>query len=275
MIWLPALALAAAAGGAFLVARRKLNDDGVPVASDLFPPGAPRKAMAIWAHPDDEITSAGTLAAMTQAGAELTLVYLTAGEAAKDTGYAPAELAGVRRLEAQAAGKQLGAAHVEVLAFPDGGLTRADPVAAKAAIAGLIARFEPSVVIAFDEKVGFYGHPDHVQAGRWIREVIEAGAPSVRRLYQATLPQALIALALKLVAAFRDHYPKEPEAGLPAPTVAVNIAGQAAVKRRLLDVHGSQAKVIADVQPYYDKAPAWLYYRLFDREYFALAVDRP
>ena len=35
-----------------------------------------------------------------------------------------------------------------------------------------------------------------------------------------------------------------------------------------------QAKVIADVRPYADRLPHWLYYRLFDREYFALAIDR-
>ena len=39
-------------------------------------------------------------------------------------------------------------------------------------------------------------------------------------------------------------------------------------------VGASQAKVIADVRPYADRLPHWLYYRLFDREYFALAIDR-
>lgn len=273
LIWLLAL-LVGAAAAAFLIARGKLNDADVPTARDLFTPGAPRRAMAIWAHPDDEITSAGTFAAMTGAGAELTLVYLTAGEAARDTGYTRGELAKVRRAEAQAAGALLGAARVEVLDFPDGGLPAADPAKAKAAIAALIARHQPSLVISFDEKVGFYGHPDHVQTGRWVREVVQDGAPSVTRLYQATLPKALIALALKLVQAFRDHYPKDPGQALPPPTLAVNISSQAATKRRLLDVHRSQAKIIADVQPYYDKAPAWLYYRLFDREYFALALSR-
>lgn len=258
----------------FIFARGRLNDMAVPLSKDLFPYDSAKRAMAIWAHPDDEVTSAGTFAAMTRGGADLTLVYLTAGEAARDTGYSRAELAQVRRREAQAAGDLLGASQVVVLDFPDGGLTRTDPTIVRAAIADLIERHAPDVVISFDEKVGFYGHPDHVMTGRWVREVVESGAPSVRRLYQATLPNALVQLALKLVAAFRDHYPKDPEAGLPAPTVAVKIAGQAAVKRRLLDVHASQAKIIADVQPYYDKAPAWLYYRLFDREYFALAVDR-
>jgi len=230
--------------------------------------------MAIWAHPDDEITCAGALAGMAHDGAELTLVYLTAGEAAKDTGYTREALAQVRRAEAQAAGALLGAARVEVLALPDGGLATSNSEAAKSAIARLIERFQPSLVISFDEKVGFYGHPDHIQAGRWVREVIEQGAPSVRRLYQATLPKAMIALAMKLVSAFRDNYPKAPEDGLPAPTVAVNIVAHGHRKRRLLDIHASQAKVIADVQPYADRVPHWLYYRLFDREYFALAIDR-
>ncbi len=44
---------------------------------------------------------------MAKAGAEVTLVYLTAGEAARDTGYTPEELAKVRRVEAKAAGDTL------------------------------------------------------------------------------------------------------------------------------------------------------------------------
>lgn len=259
---------------AFILARARLNDMRVPIRRDLFATGAPRRIMAIWAHPDDEITSAGTLSALTSAGADLTLIYLTAGEAARDTGYSREDLAKVRREEAKAAGALLGASHVEVLNFPDSGLATTDPAVAKAAIAGLIERFQPGVIVSFDEKVGFYGHPDHVQTGRWVREVVDAGAPSVTRLYQATLPKALVSLALKLVQAFRDNYPSDPARGLPPATLAFPIARQAKIKRRLLDVHKSQAKIIADVQPYYDRVPAWLYYRLFDREYFTLAVDR-
>lgn len=273
MIWLPLALVGGAATAAFLYARGQLNDGAVPRVRDLFPAGVERRALVVWAHPDDEITCAGALGAMAASGAEIHLLYLTAGEAARDTGYSREDLARVRRQEAQAAGAVLGAASVEVLDFPDGGLSGLNGATAKAAIAERIARIRPTLVIGFDEHVGFYGHPDHVQAGRWLREVCEA-EPSVRRLWQVTLPNALIALALKLVAAFRDNYPTDPARALPAPDVAVNIAGQAAVKRRLLDVHASQAKIIADVQPYYDRAPAWLYYRLFDREYFALALDR-
>jgi LmbE family N-acetylglucosaminyl deacetylase len=274
----PILAIAVVAAVVFLVVRGRLNDRSTPIARNLEAFGTPAAVMAIWAHPDDEITSAGTLAGMARAGVKVTLLYLTHGEAARDTGYSREELAKVRAEEAKAAAKTLGAAHVKVLDFPDGGLPGVDPETAKAAIRAAIAHHRPDVLISFDETVGYYGHLDHIQTGRWVREVVEAGAADpdfpVRRLYQATLPLALIALARRLVAAFRDHYPTDPAKGLPVPTLAVPIAAQAATKRALLDVHASQAKVIADVQPYYDRAPAWLYYRLFDREYFSLAWSR-
>ncbi|MES2343845.1 MAG: PIG-L family deacetylase [Pseudomonadota bacterium] len=257
----------------FGLAQTLLNDNHVPTRRSLLVEDAPKTVMAIWAHPDDEITSAGTLANLAREGATVVLIYLTRGEAARDTGYSREELAEVRRLEATAAGDALGGHAVEVLEWPDGGLSRSDADAIKQVLRKRIDHWKPSVLISFDEKVGYYGHPDHIAVGRWARELAQEDN-SVRRLYQATLPQALIKIALKRVAAFRNNYPTEAGAGLPAPTVAVPIRKMAAVKRRLLDVHLSQAKVIADVQPAYDRVPAWLYYRLFDREYFALAMSR-
>jgi hypothetical protein len=258
----------------FLFARDQINDREVPVVRDLIAAGAPQRVLAIWAHPDDEVTSAGTLAAMTARGVDLTLVYLTAGEAARDTGYDRTTLAEVRRAEAQRAGQTLGAKRVEVLNWPDGGLVGTDPEGPKADLTRLLAEVQPSTVITFDDRVGFYGHPDHVCTGVWVRDLIEAEPGSVQRLYQATLPVAMIRLALKLVSAFRNAYPTDPERQLPVPSIAVRISRQSGAKRRLLDVHASQAKVMADVQPYYRKLPGWLYYRLFDREYFALAFSR-
>lgn len=258
-----------------LFVRDQINDRQVPVVRDLIPAGAPQKVLAIWAHPDDEVTSAGTLAAMTARGVDLTLVYLTAGEAARDTGYERLALAEVRREEARKAGQTLGASRVEVLNWPDGGLVRTDPEGPKAELSRILKEVQPSTVITFDDRVGFYGHPDHVCTGVWVRELIEAEPGSVQRLYQATLPVAMIRLAIKLVSAFRNAYPSDPDRQLPVPSLAVRISRPSGAKRRLLDVHASQAKVMADVQPFYQKLPGWLYYRLFDREYFARAFSRP
>ncbi len=274
-----ALLLAGLAVLLFVVANNRLNDSAVPVADSLLVPGAPKTVLAVWAHPDDEITSAGTLARLAkEEGARVVLVYMSRGEAAKGLGYTAEQLAMLRPPEAQAAGRALGAARVVVLDYPDGGLTGVDATAAEAAIRKVVDEEKPSVVISFDEKVGFYGHPDHAQTGRWVRAVVDDGAAQpgfpVRRLYQATLPTSMVKLALKLVDAFRTRYPKDPAKGLPAPDVTIRIPSQAASKRAVLDAHTTQVKIIADVQPGYDKVPAWLYYRLFDREYYAVAVER-
>lgn len=264
---------------AFVALNRAINDESVPAASGLFAPGSPKVLMGVWAHPDDEITSAGTFARMArEEGARLVLVYLTRGEGSRASGRTREDMARERTLEARAAGDVLGATEVVVLDFPDGGLATADDAAAKDAIRGLIARVRPSVIVSFDERVGYYGHPDHVRVGRWVRDVVNGGAAEVdfpvRRLYQATLPKPMIDIALKMVDAFRKHYPTDPALGLPAPTVAVRIPPAATAKRALLDVHKSQVGVVRDMQPYYDRVPAWLYYRIFDREYFALAFER-
>ncbi len=274
-----ALLLAGLAVVLFVFANSRVNDGEVPVADSLLVPGAPKTVLAVWAHPDDEITSAGTLARLAkEEGARLVLVYMTRGEAAKGLGYTAEQLARLRPPEAQAAGKALSASRVVVLDYPDGGLTGVDATAAKAAIRKVVDEEKPSVVISFDERVGFYGHPDHAQTGRWVRAVVDDGAAQpgfpVKRLYQATLPTSMVKLALKLVDAFRTRYPKDPANGLPAPDLAIRIPSQAASKRAVLDAHTTQVKIIADVQPGYDKVPAWLYYRLFDREYYAVAVSR-
>lgn len=274
-----AAALAGLAAVLFMVANARVNDGDVPVADSLLVPGAPKTVLAVWAHPDDEITSAGTLARLAkEEGARVVLVYMSKGEAAKGLGYTADQLAKLRPPEAQAAGRALGAARVVVLDYPDGGLTDVDATAAQAAIRRIIDEEKPGVVISFDEKVGFYGHPDHAQTGRWVRAVVDEGLAEpgfpVKRLYQATLPASMVELALKLVDAFRTRYPQDPAQGLPAPDLAIRIPSQAASKRAVLDAHTTQAKIIADVQPGYDKVPAWLYYRLFDREYYAVAVIR-
>ncbi len=273
------LALVAAASWGFLALNHTVNDQDVPIEPTLLVPGAPKTVLAVWAHPDDEITSAGTLARLAkEEGARLVLVYMSRGEAAKGLGYTAAQLAMLRPPEAQAAGRALGAARVVVLDYPDGGLPGVNAALAQAAIRRIIDEERPSVIVSFDERVGFYGHPDHAQVGRWVRAVVDKGLTEhnfpVRRLYQATLPSSMVEIALKLVDAFRTRYPREPGKGLPAPDLAIDIPSQAASKRAVLDAHTTQVKIIADVQPGYDKVPAWLYYRLFDREYYAAAVER-
>lgn len=264
---------------AFLVVRGRYNEGRVPVRRDLFLKGAPKTVMAIWAHPDDELIAAGALARMARRrGAKLVLVYLTAGEAVRGTGIRRQSLGETRSAEARAAGKILKAKEVAILDFPDGGLRTADGAAARLALGELIARHGPSVLVTFDERIGYYSHPDQMQVGRWVREIVEqcAGDDSfpVRRVYHVTLPDGVIEMAREHVPAFRDNYPRDPHRALPEPTIAIRISGQAGIKRRVRLAYPSQEESIGDVHPWAGRMPAWLHYRLMDREYFTLAASR-
>ena len=248
---------------------RYVNDTSVPLADTLFPGDGPKRLLAVFAHPDDEITMAGTLRRMAdEPGAEITVAYLTRGEAAEVPKKSPQDLAQRRTVEIEDAAGILGAKPLELFDFPDGGLPAADATAAKATISGLIEKYRPTVVVSFDEKVGFYGHADHRQVGIWVAEVLRADRGSVTAYYQATLPESMISVAKDLSPTFKTHYPTDPAQGLPAPTVAVSISSQGAAKREALDAHVSQVTILQAVQPGYDLLPSWIYFRILSREYF-------
>lgn len=248
---------------------RYVNDPSVPLSDSLFPPSAPKRLLAIFAHPDDEITMAGTLRRLSdEEGAQTTVAYLTRGEAAEVPKESPQELAERRTAEIEAARIELNIDHLELFDFPDGGLPQTHAAQAKSAISGLIDRYQPTLVLSFDEKVGFYGHPDHRQVGIWVAEVLRDNRGPVQAYYQATLPESMIELAKELSPTFQTHYPQDPAQGLPKPTVAVSIRNQGAAKRAALDAHVSQTTVLQAVQPAYDKLPSWIYFRILSREYF-------
>lgn len=101
-----------------------------------FDPAAHARVVVVAAHPDDETLGAGgVLRALHEAGAGLTLVVATDGEAAYpgSDAAARAELAAARRLELDEAMRTQGLAAVPVhrLGLPDSGLsTRTDELVA-------------------------------------------------------------------------------------------------------------------------------------------------
>ena len=72
--------------------------------------GIPKSAMVIIAHPDDaEFATAGTVAAWTKAGCQVTYVVCTDGNAGShEPGITREKLAEIRRAEQRAASAALG-----------------------------------------------------------------------------------------------------------------------------------------------------------------------
>lgn len=251
------------------------------VVHQTFPlPAATRTVMIIFAHPDDEIAIAGTLAQMKQQNdLQIVGVYLTAGEAGKTGGLVPKEkLAETRMQELQNAGQILGFQELEMLGFPDSGLKNISPDTAKAALLTVIERYRPQVIISFDDKVGLYGHPDHLHTGRWLLELCRQHADSVgfpvRQVYCPTLTDGMIELAMTLSQTFKRNYPQDPAKGLPPPDFGVSISEQGKEKLQAIQAHRTQKHIFDDVFPFHDCiSPQW-YFRLFGEEYYALIWEQ-
>ena len=129
-----------------------------------------RPALAVFAHPDDaEISSGGTLAKWCAVGREVHLLVLTKGDrGSSDPALDRGELARIRAVETQAAGRVLGLASARVLGVPDGELRNTPEV--RAEVVRAIRELRPATVLSCDPTAWFfenryYNHSDHRTAG--------------------------------------------------------------------------------------------------------------
>jgi LmbE family N-acetylglucosaminyl deacetylase len=167
--------------------------------------------MAVHAHPDDEASSTGgVLARYAAEGIRTVVVTCTDGRCGDgpggvkpgDSGHDPDAVVVARRAELEAAAKVLGVDHLELLDYPDSGMMGwatneapgsfwTTPVEVAAArLAELIRRYEPDVVVTYDERGG-YGHPDHIQTHRITMAAIEQ--VPVKKVYWSAIPRSWMA----------------------------------------------------------------------------------
>lgn len=137
--------------------------DQAQITSDPLP--TPRAVMTIGAHPDDAEFGAGaTLSKWTSDGAQATIVIATDGSKGSwDPRIDDSDLIAQRRAEQMSAAEILGAASVAWLGQPDGEL-RHTPALRKA-IASMIRKHRPDVVLTHDPWQRYQLHPDHRAAG--------------------------------------------------------------------------------------------------------------
>jgi LmbE family N-acetylglucosaminyl deacetylase len=125
-----------------------------------------RRVLALGAHPDDvEFQAGGTLATWARRGVQVQLACFTSGEkGSADPESDPAELGRLRRREAEAAARALGAAlPVHFLGAVDGELEAT--MAMRLAVARLVRTIRPEVVLGHDPWRRWLLHPDHRAAG--------------------------------------------------------------------------------------------------------------
>jgi len=142
--------------------------------------GAPSRALAVYAHPDDADVSCGaTLAAWAEQGCEVHVVVCTLGEKGSPDPAADAgELARRRRAEVAAASALLGVAEVHPLGHRDGEID--NDLALRFELVSLIRRLRPDALVCPDPTAVFFGehyysHRDHRVVGF---AALDAAAPA-------------------------------------------------------------------------------------------------
>jgi LmbE family N-acetylglucosaminyl deacetylase len=227
--------------------------------------------MAVHAHPDDEATgTGGVLAKAAAEGIRTVLVTCTDGRCGDgpggvkpgDPGHDPDAVVEMRRGELEKSCAVLGVEHLELLGYADSGMMGwpqnaapgsfwGTPVSeAATGLAELIRRYQPDVVVSYDEN-GFYGHPDHIQAHRiTMAAVAETGLPA--KVYWTTAPrsamQQLRQIMLDLGADWEEPSPDDPtpEIGLPDEQITtwVDTSAFSGQKYDALAAHASQDESI-------------------------------
>jgi LmbE family N-acetylglucosaminyl deacetylase len=196
-----------------------------------------RRALAFGAHPDDvELQAGGTLAAWAGQGVHVELACFTAGEkGSPDPEADPAELARVRRVEAEAAAAALGAAGVHFLGAVDGELEAT--MALRLAVARLVRTVRPDVVLGHDPWRRWLLHPDHRAAGLLTVDGVVAAARD---------PLYAPELAAEGLAAHRPHTMLL--FGTDTPDELVEVTATMDAKLAAVAAHASQLTDHADLE---------------------------
>lgn len=255
----------------------------------------PLTLMAVHAHPDDEASGGGILAAYADQGIRTVVVTCTNGEFGDapggikpgEDGHDPETVAQLRLAELRESATVLKVGDVETLGFHDSGMEEwdfknspdafcnipLDEVAGR--IADLMEKYRPQVLVTYDDQ-GAYQHPDHVHASRAAQAAAEkTGIPA--KVYLSTMRGS----------SWRKIWEALREAGEPVPeftedeerarrareseeriTTTIDIRPVLERKRQALFAHGSQIN-----DSWFSKIPPEITEAAFGYEYFIRAVD--
>jgi LmbE family N-acetylglucosaminyl deacetylase len=251
--------------------------------------------MAVHAHPDDEASGGGILAASADQGIRTIVVTCTNGEFGDAPGgIKPGEdghdadmVAQLRLAELRESAKILKVSELETLGYHDSGMEEWDfknrpeafcniPLATVAArIGDLIATYRPQVLITYDDQ-GAYQHPDHVHASQAAQAAAKAtGIPA--KVYLSTMRGSSwrkIWEALREAGEQMPDFIEDEERGRRAReseeriTTTVDVREVLDRKRQALFAHGTQIN-----DSWFSKIPPEIAETAFGYEYFIRAVD--
>jgi len=255
--------------------------------------------MAVHAHPDDEASGGGILAAYADQGIRTIVVTCTNGEYGDapggikpgQPGHDAEAVARQRLAELRQSAKILKINDLETLGYHDSGMedwdykdapdvfanVPLDDVAAR--IGDLIVKYRPQVLVTYDDQ-GAYQHPDHVHASRAAQAAAkQTGIPA--KIYLSTMRGSSWRKIWEALREAGEEVPNwdndseearerarralDSEARI---TTTIDIRPVLARKRAALFAHGSQIN-----DSWFSKLPAGVAEQAFGYEYFIRITD--
>ena len=133
----------------------------------------PKRAMVIFAHPDDaEIGAGATAARWSSEGCEITYLQCTTGSSgSNDTKMTSDRIVSIRSAEQRAAADVIGVGEIVVLNHPDGEL-EANRIFLEEVVYTL-RKYRPEIVLTHDQhRINRFQHRDHRQVGTTVQDAI-------------------------------------------------------------------------------------------------------
>jgi len=232
--------------------------DDVPVVRSVTQETGAHKVMLVFAHPDDESYSTALLLDAQNEGIETALLTFTPGDAGEQQPQVCQQqfLGDIRKAEVLKSGFILGVDYQKVFEYRDGSLAQLDPDTLVADILEEFVKFEPDLVVTFWPESGMTMHDDHRTIGKATQEAFsmysQLQGNQTTKIAYTIMPE-------KVVSALGNDAMNELQ-----PKASLSIKASARVKTRLWKIHASQKKFVKN----YTGLPAWLLYRLLNREYY-------
>jgi N-acetylglucosamine malate deacetylase 2 len=139
-------------------------------------------------------------------------------------------------------------------------------------IGSYIRKYNPSVIFTLDDRFGGYGHPDHVLVSKVVLQYCleHKNDPgfTVKKIYQAVFPPSLSEKVLGRLPIYIEAKKVYQCNGSPSPDVQINIVKYSKQKKAVMKTYITEQNSFRQIWPYYNLYPHWLYFRIFDRDFF-------
>jgi N-acetylglucosamine malate deacetylase 2 len=244
-----------------------------------------KKALIITAHDDDAFAMIGTVSKLISDGWEVRHLCFNSqwGGEEKDKLYTEIAkkqgLAGVEFLNIKYRNQQDSSSYMPIKVEKFGAVFNRQAV--YNALVEKIEQFAPSVVFSLDDQIGGYGHPDHVFISKlvvdYFKENKNKNSVTIRRIYQGVYPPSM-AEAINVKESLHNWSTVKPYVvakevyqveGMPNPTTEINIYDWAKEKKTYMESFPQKdLRNIKKFAPAFHFYPYWLYFSIFDKEYF-------